>query len=180
MRTKEIENLLAAFYEGETTQEEEKLLFNYFKSSNVPLHLQAEKEFLLNLMDKKRTVCAPQGLEEKLSTLIDTWKEEEEEKQHRALVGSRRFTNHSPWKWIGGVAASMILILSIWVASENEPTIQPLAQDTYTDPQRAYEEVQKALLMVSTNLNKGFEQLENAKGEIRKADHILTKQLDKF
>lgn len=35
-------------------------------------------------------------------------------------------------------------------------------EDTYSDPQVAYEEAQKALMLLSDNLNKGFEAIENA------------------
>lgn len=35
-------------------------------------------------------------------------------------------------------------------------------EETYSDPQVAYEEAQKALMLLSDNLNKGFEAIENA------------------
>lgn len=61
---------------------------------------------------------------------------------------------HSP----AGVVEKVVSTAPI---SHTPETAVP-CEDTYSDPQVAYEETQKALMLLSDNLNKGFEAIENA------------------
>lgn len=61
---------------------------------------------------------------------------------------------HSP----AGVVEKVVSTAPI---SHTPETAVP-CEDTYSDPQVAYEEAQKALMLLSDNLNKGFEAIENA------------------
>ena len=49
MKVEEIERLLAEFYEGNTTESQEEALRDYFRTTEVPEHLQKDKEIFLNL-----------------------------------------------------------------------------------------------------------------------------------
>lgn len=49
MKVEEIERLLAEFYEGTTTESQEEVLRNYFRTTEVPGHLLKDKEIFLNL-----------------------------------------------------------------------------------------------------------------------------------
>lgn len=44
MKVEEIERLLAEFYEGTTTESQEEVLRNYFRTTEVPGHLLKDKE----------------------------------------------------------------------------------------------------------------------------------------
>ena len=171
MKVDKVEKLIEAFYEGNTSIEEEKALLHYFRTTDVPEHLLAEKEMFLQLTTNNPQV--PEELEKKLSGLIDTWEQEEQEKLSIKRV---RKTN---WIWVGGIAASIILIFSIWTyTSYNQLNTQNLQADTYSNPDEAFKEAQKALALVSKNLNKGMVQLESANSQIKKVDDILNKQFD--
>ena len=61
---------------------------------------------------------------------------------------------HSP----AGVVEKVVSTAPI---SHTPETAVP-CEDTYSDPQVAYEDAQKALMLLSDNLNKGFEAIENA------------------
>lgn len=61
---------------------------------------------------------------------------------------------HSP----AGVVEKVVSTAPI----SHTPEIAVPCEDTYSDPQVAYEEAQKALMLLSDNLNKGFEAIENA------------------
>lgn len=61
---------------------------------------------------------------------------------------------HSP----AGVVEKVVSTAPI---SHTPETAVP-CEDTYSDPQVAYEEAQKVLMLLSDNLNKGFEAIENA------------------
>ena len=172
MKVNEVEKLLTAFYEGNTSIEEEKALMHYFQTADVPKHLLAEKEIFLQLSTDEPKV--PKELEKKLSGLIDTWEQEEKEKLN---IQSARKIN---WKWVGSVAAGILLIFSIWTYTDyNKPKAYTTSQvDTYTKPEDAFKEAQRALTLVSRNLNKGMAQLEAAESKMKRVDDILNKQFD--
>lgn len=44
MKVEEIERLLAEFYEGNTTESQEEALRDYFRTTEVPEHLQKDKD----------------------------------------------------------------------------------------------------------------------------------------
>jgi hypothetical protein len=66
------------------------------------------------------------------------------------------------------LAACLVLVVSAVLVLRNRKTetqaVQQTEQDTFDDPQKAYEETRKALLLVSVQLNKG----KSYAGEIRK------------
>ena len=79
MKVEEIERLLAEFYEGNTTESQEEALRDYFRTTEVPEHLQRIKKFFLSLnQGADRDVEVPAGLGDKLSRLIDEKAEEEQ------------------------------------------------------------------------------------------------------
>ena len=47
MKVNEIERLLARYYDGETSDTEEKELKRFFTEEDVPAHLLAEKEIFM-------------------------------------------------------------------------------------------------------------------------------------
>lgn len=168
MKVDKVEKILEAFYEGNTSIEEEKALLHYFRTADVPEHLLAEKEMFLQIATNNPEV--PKELEKKLSKLIDTWEQE---------VLRIKPVRKINWKWIGGIAASILLAFSIWTYTDYDKSeTQNLQADTYTDPDDALKETQKALALVSKNLNKGISQLESANNQLKKVDHILNKQFD--
>lgn len=169
MRVDEVEKLVTAFYEGNTSVEEEKKLLHYFRTTNVPEHLLIEKDFFLKLATPNPEV--PENLKEKLIGQINTWSQEE---KNKIRIKSVRKTNRH---WISGIAAGILLILSIWAYVDHEQN-SSLQADTYTNPEDAYKETQKALLLISQNLNKGVTRLETVNNNMEKIDNILNKQLD--
>ena len=71
MKVEEIERLLAEFYEGNTTESQEEALRDYFRTTEVPEHLQKDKEIFLSLnQGADRDVEVPAGLGDKLSRLM--------------------------------------------------------------------------------------------------------------
>lgn len=171
MKVDEVEKLINAFYEGNTSIEEEKALLHYFRTADVPEHLLAEKEMFLNLAIHEPEV--PGGLEKKLSGLIDTW--EQAEKEQLSIKPAGKIN----WRWVSGIAAGILLIFSVWTYTDYHATnVDTLQADTYANPDDALKEAQKALALVSKNLNKGMSQLESANSQMKKVDTILNKQFD--
>ena len=72
MKVNEIERLLARYYDGETSDTEEKELKRFFTEEDVPAHLLAEKEIFMQLAAHLAPEI-PEGLESRLSRKIDEW-----------------------------------------------------------------------------------------------------------
>jgi hypothetical protein len=108
----------------------------------------------------------PEGLSRRLEKQIDTWASTEEKK-------TRSLTRRRTLYWLSGVAASILLCISFL---QYESSYQ--AYDTYTNPKDAAAAAEKALLLLSQNLNKGISQVDNAGQEIDKVNNILNKHLN--
>ena len=65
MKVNEIERLLARYYDGETSETEEKELKRFFTEEDVPAHLLAEKEIFMQLAAQPAPEI-PEGLESRL------------------------------------------------------------------------------------------------------------------
>ncbi len=167
-----IRQLLNSFYNGETTVEEEQFLLDYFENSQLSEELRKEKELFLRLYQTEE-VDVPAGLESKLSNLIDALSKGETKQPARKRVPL--------WVWIGSAAACAILMISVGLhvhtgnkEKENLARQAP-HKDTFTDPEQAYAEAEKALLLFCTNYNRGIEKLSIVANSMEKTNKILEK-----
>ncbi|MEN9918609.1 MAG: hypothetical protein RL662_1045 [Bacteroidota bacterium] len=164
------QQLVDAFYEGETSIEEEHLLYTFFSKESVPKHLFDEQKVfnkLKALSDQKLEA----SLKKELNILIDQLAEAEEpkveiSKKRSLLVG---------WKSITGIAASIIILLSLGIYSSISKD-EPLT-DTYTNEEQAYIETQKTLLYVANKLNKGFDEVEIVEKELEKTTRLIKRNI---
>lgn len=116
-------------------------------------------------MDEILDIPIPKGLAERLEQQIDALAAQE--KRHK----SRRFIY-----WASSAAAVMLLCVGIFFGTSTLPHQSKLA-DTYTDPAEAAIAAEKALAFMSTQLNKGFDQVSDAGQEIEKVNQIVNKHL---
>ena len=112
----------------------------------------------------------PEGLSRRLEQQIDAWAVAEEKK-------TRSLTRRRSLYWLSGVAAVALLCIGIFRYDAPSHTPDRLA-DTYTNPEDAAVAAEKALLLMSQNLNKGLSQVNNAGQEIDKVNNILNKHLN--
>lgn len=167
MNEKKIEQLLDSFYKGCSTDEEEQLLITYFTTSEViPAKWQSDRKLFLSLAEHAK---ASEGLEDRLESFIDQL-EKQENKKSAAPIG-RSFLY-----WIGGVAAAIFLCLMLIPTISNQHGEEYVA-DSFTDPVEAALVAQEALLLLSENLNKGMDQMNEAGKEIKNANQIINKYL---
>lgn len=170
MKQSETDILIEKFFNGETTEEEEKLLHE--ASLNAPLgsdrklfQSEAEKEHS-PLNTHRSTLTAhrssllqsltpqpevPLGLEHRLSRQIDQWNSIEKRSEKRVRTAVMR--------WTIGIAAGIALIVGIAIPTLREPDAVKYAeeQETYNDPEMAQREAEKALAKFSDCINKGFD-----------------------
>ena len=136
MNTHEIKELLNRFYEGQTTEEEERTLHRYSE-------LAEEKAFFSQLP-------TAEGLEQRISRHIDQ------------LAAQGKNTRRAHVRWIAGIAASILLLVSAGLYfATNRP--DPFYQDTYDTPEEAYATTEKAITLLATNVNKGLKSIEQIK-----------------
>lgn len=130
MELNKIEQLLAQYFEGNTTIAEEKGLKDYFTSSQVPPHLKQYQSLFGYFSNEKR-------IKGKAEYRIPT---------------KESFRN---W-W--SIAASVIVLLSVGTYTIfNYQTKSTNDLGTYEDPEVAFRATQKALSVLSTQVNVGIE-----------------------
>ena len=111
----------------------------------------------------------PENLESLLNTLIDQLDEQETHKKRK----------HLSRIWLGSAAAAIALLLTIGNLYWNKPADNVNTANTSicNNPDLAYEQAAKALMLVSKKFNKGLNQLTLAETKIMKANSVLDKTL---
>jgi hypothetical protein len=131
MEFNKIEALLEKYFEGETSITEENELKAYFSSSNVAEHLEQYRPLFGYFAEAK---------EQKLTNNV-------------VLVSKKQKVT-----WLS-IAASIVVMLGIGTYTYFDANTAKENQElgTYDDPEEALEATQKALAMLSDNVNVGVE-----------------------
>lgn len=153
---KYIKQLLAQYYDGTTSEVEEKYLMTFFSRNDVPEELLIDKEMFCALTSSFSSIELPDGFEQRMDRAIDCVSVENHYKRLKTN-GIRRRVIY--------VAASLMLLVAglsilLYESSQNPYEV--------TDPKIAYAKTEEALLKVSENLKK-------VDSEITKADRLLNK-----
>ncbi|WP_158729321.1 MULTISPECIES: hypothetical protein [unclassified Flavobacterium] len=131
MEINKIETLLEKYFEGVTTITEENELRSYFSSGDVAQHLIQYQHFFKGLNQSKK---------EQFTRIVPFYR------QIRPVL------------WLS-IAASVIVAVGVGsYAFLNTDTTPPQSDlGTYEDPKVAFEATQKALSLLSNNINVGIE-----------------------
>ena len=142
MESQRIHQLLQKYFEAESTLEEESELINYFNSGEVNDQFKPYIPIFSGL--NELSVNENEELGEDLMNYIL-------ESEHKEKLKYR-------WMWqiVTGVAASVILVMLAvnFYSNKNQ------WDDTFTDPQQAYNQAIKTLEFVAGKYNKGMAQLK--------------------
>ena len=157
---KKIEQLLADFYDGDTTPEEEKILAQFFNNHEISEKWHTDRDLFTALYDPAR-ISLPEGLSKRLENVIDRHIKEKTGSKTRKLYLS-----------LLSAAAVAILCIGLFFAVE-KPSERDFIADTYTNPEEAAIAAEQALLLVSTKLNKGLTPLAKVKESVNKTNEIL-------
>ena len=154
MKPGKIESLIAKFYAGETTLEEEAFLKDYFKQETVPEKYREAREYF-HFLNEEKEQKLDNSFDEKLLQLIEL----KEEKP----------TTVKMWTFgISSAAAVILVFLMVWFGTD---LLQPReVYGTISDPSLAFHETQKMLAVVSKNMNKG---LQPAEKTVKKVDNNI-------
>jgi len=137
-----IKNLLDKYWECETTLEEENELREYFNSSNASDSF-SETKALFQYFNEQRTIAAKDSrLDVHLKVQGDVNKKND---NMRTLVFR-----------VAKIAAGVLVLVAATylVREEVRKSYPEEIVDTYSDPELAYQETKKALMMISKSFGK--------------------------
>ena len=144
MTIEQIKSLLARFYEGQTTPEEERLLADFFRREDVPEDLQQDKQLFLLLVQASDQEM-PQDIAEEITAFVNNLGQTEiqplipEDKQRKGVI----FRLKTPPKMWYRVAATVAILLAIGggvLFHQRTYTTDPF-RDTCSTPEEAAREI---------------------------------------
>ena len=145
MNFTEIEQMIGKFYEGETTPEEERKLREFFSREEIPPHLAVHAGLFRFYEESEKEGIPDPGFEDKLIARLG-------ETPVIPLYSRRK-----QFFYLTGMAAAFLLLVGLFFTFRND-----ILQHSYSDKEAAaaYEKAEKALLLLSSNLNTGLDQLQ--------------------
>ncbi|OCB70790.1 hypothetical protein B0A79_14195 [Flavobacterium piscis] len=137
MEFNKIEDILEKYFQGETSIAEEKELKDYFSSPNVAQHLEQYKP------------------------MFGYFSQVKEQKSTQDIPLKTKKRNVA---WLS-IAASVVVLLGVgtyfYVSEKNAaPAVAQTELGTYDDPEEALAATQKALALLSSNVNVGIESVQ--------------------
>lgn len=146
MELDKIEILLEKYFDGETTIAEENELKIYFSSSDVAQHL------------------------EHYQGMFGYFSAAKEQKFEQELPLKTKARNKVAWL---SVAATIVILLGMFTFF-NQNISQSQDLGTYDDPEKAFQETQKALNLLSKNVNVGVGGMQYVQ-EYQKSTELIFK-----
>jgi hypothetical protein len=145
MSTEELNRLLGKYYNGDCTEEEERILRGYFLQDDVPEGYNAEK-VIFGYYNSSGDIPEPSAdFEARIMSGIDAVDTENESRKFRRYI--------LPYL---GAAAGLLILAGSWFFFVHRSE----TGDTFSDPQIAYAETINILLNVSSQLNHSSRSLE--------------------
>ena len=160
MKTEEIKQLLQLYFDGRSSLDDERKLETYFTSGKVADSLQEYAEFFGGISEIAGTINDPAIEDDVMDYILEN--EHLEKTKFRTM-----------WKIVTGVAASVIIVLGGFLFYQQQ---QKPYEDTFDDPEKAYEYAVQTLEYVSGKYNKGLANLSNFE-TINKAAEPLSKSV---
>ena len=168
MEQDRIRELLEKFDKAETSLKEEAILKDYFLNNEaVPEDLQEYKMYFTWSHEMKE-IQAPSSL---AADLKGQWSNTEIRQSYTRIVTLRRWTS-----W--AAAAVIILIASFWFIKTdsyefNDQNNGLVYQETYDDPEKAYEQTMQALAFLSNKLNSGQNKATGSMKKLKQLDQAI-------
>ena len=136
MDSKRIDELLSKYWKCETSLEEEQLLREYFNTKDIPEQFKEASPLFQYFREQKKKSVGDLALDESISLQP---KVDRKVRSLNWVYNSMRIA-----------AGVLVLMTAIWfVRSEIRKNTPQEIVDTYDDPQLAFEETKRALLMIS-------------------------------
>ena len=145
MKEEELKSLVEKYYNGESTEEEERALRDFFRKGNIPEGYESEK-LIFSYYTESAELSEPSiDFEARILAGIDS---------SEIKRGSQSIRKYF-LPLLSAAAGLLILIGSYFFFINRNESV-----DTFSDPQIAYAETIKILKDVSSQLNHGTQTLE--------------------
>ncbi len=180
MTIEQIKSLLARFYEGQTTPEEERLLADFFRREDVPEDLQEDKQLFL-LLAQTSDQEMPQDIAEEITAFVNNLGQTKiqplipEDKQRKGVI----FRLKTPPKMWYRVAATVAILLAIGggvLFHQQTYTTDPF-RDTCKTPEEAAAELHKANAMITKASQQCLAPTRNAFEQVEDTKEIINKHI---
>jgi hypothetical protein len=145
MNEEELKRLIGKYYNGESTEEEERALREIFAKGNIPEGYETEKIIFSYYTEAAEAPAPSIDFEARILAGIDA------SERNRGIGQIRKYLVP-----VLGVAAGLLILVGSYFFF----TKRQIPSDTFTDPQIAYAETIKILRDVSSQLNRGAQVLE--------------------
>lgn len=145
MKEEDLKRLIEKYYNGESTDSEEKVLRDYFRQDDISSGYEAEKVIFGYYSASERVPEPSAGFEARIFKGIDALE------INRKSPGMKKYLLP-----LLSTAAGLLLLAGSYFFFIHR--VEP--KDTYSDPKIAYAETMKVLLEVSSQLNHGTQVLE--------------------
>jgi len=146
MNWQEIEKLLDKYFEGDTSLEEEIRLREFLSVEEIPKKFQGMAAYFSFMQSEASRHLDKAGFD------------------HQVIAGSpgkkpaKIIKFRQQWYyWASGVAVSIMILVAVFVKFD---PFSPRIEDTFQDPQVAYEEAKKILYFVAGKFSHGTSHLE--------------------
>ena len=165
---KKTEQLLADFYNGDTTPEEEEILMNFFNNEDLDKKWHTDRDLFHALYDPSR-IPLPKGFSERLESVIDN---------HIAETADRKSSPKMRKLFISLLSAAAVALLCIGLFfTFGKTSKSDFMADTYKNPEEAAIVAEQTLLFISAKLNQGLHPLEVVKENIHKTNELINEHL---
>ena len=153
MESDKLNLLLKKYFQGETSIDEENELKNYFSSPDVAQHLEQYKPMFGFFTSAKK-----------------------QQFQHDILLLPANRENKLSVAWLS-IAASVVVLLGLgtYTYMNYDNADQSKNLGTYDDPEVAFRETQKALALLSNQVNTGIESVQYIQ-EYEDSKNLIFKQ----
>ena len=165
MNTTEIKKLVEKYFEGETNQVEEARLKDFFLNEKVPPDLAIYTGLFRYFSDAGKDKISNPDFEQRFLSQI------------KEIPVIPLAPKKSQVYYITSIAAGILLLCGLIFTFRYDIIKNPgnhRLKDTYTDPAAAYIAAKKALLMVSVNLNTGFDEVQKLQSFQKGMEKIKT------
>jgi hypothetical protein len=138
----QIGDLLERYWKCETSLEEEQALRNYFLGNAIPSDMQEAAQLFRFFEAEKQ-----KNLGENFEPIVT---KELQRRRGGKIISLVTFTQ------VARIAAGVLVLVvaTFFIRQEIRKSYPQEVQDTYTDPQLAFEETKKALLMIGNTFGK--------------------------
>ena len=148
MNWQEIEKLLDRYFEGETTLEEENLLREFFSVNEIPEKYHGMAAYFRFMQSEARRCLDTTGFDQNIIPGLSLTG-----KEPAKILKFRQQWHY----WATGIAVSIMIMVAVFLKFD---PFSSRIEDTFHDPQVAYQEAKKILLFVADKINYGTSHLE--------------------